>query len=69
MIVSGIGQDKSHTGGLINYIGNGIYNAVHQVDSQMLSSAFEELSKNHSYRYSTSHLLLARVASVPVVEC
>jgi UDP:flavonoid glycosyltransferase YjiC (YdhE family) len=50
MIVSGVGQDKSHTGALINYIGNGIYNAVHQTDSKMLRSAFEEILKNQSYR-------------------
>ncbi|XPS98656.1 hypothetical protein M3J09_007853 [Ascochyta lentis] len=50
MIVSGVGQDKSHTGALINYIGNGIYNAVHQTDPNMLSVAFEEMLKNESYR-------------------
>jgi UDP:flavonoid glycosyltransferase YjiC (YdhE family) len=60
MIVSGVGQDKSHTGALINYIGNGIYNAVHQTDAKMLSGAFEEILKNQSYRYSASYLVLAR---------
>jgi UDP:flavonoid glycosyltransferase YjiC (YdhE family) len=51
MIVSGIGQDKAHTGGIVNYIGNGIYNAVHQTNSKMLSDAFEEILKNGTYRY------------------
>lgn len=50
MIVSGVGQDKSHTGGTVNYVGNGIYNAVHQTDAKMLSTAFEEILKNQSYR-------------------
>ena len=50
MIVSGVGQDKSHTGALINYIGNGIYNAVHQATPEMLSSAFEIILNNQSYR-------------------
>jgi UDP:flavonoid glycosyltransferase YjiC (YdhE family) len=53
MIVSGVGQDKSHTGGIINYIGNGIYNAVHQTDAYTISVAFEEIQKNSSYRYSS----------------
>ncbi|KAJ4346241.1 hypothetical protein N0V95_005557 [Ascochyta clinopodiicola] len=50
MIVSGVGQDKSHTGGLISYIGNGIYNAVHQTNPEMISAAFEEILKNQTYR-------------------
>lgn len=50
MIVSGVGQDKSHTGGIINYVGNGIYHAVHQTDATMLSEAFDEISRNQSYR-------------------
>lgn len=61
MIVSGVGQDKSHTGALVNYIGNGIYHAVHQTDSEMLSSAFDEILKNQSYRYALSRLMLAYV--------
>jgi UDP:flavonoid glycosyltransferase YjiC (YdhE family) len=52
MIVSGLGQDKSHTGALINYIGNGIYNPVHQTDAEMIRNAFEEIWKNQSYRYA-----------------
>ena len=59
MIVSGVGQDKSHTGALINYIGNGIYNAVHQTDPEMLSAAFEEILKKQSYRYGVPYLMLA----------
>lgn len=54
MIVSGVGQDKTHTGGIINYIGNGIYNAVPKVDSKMIGDAFEEILKNGSYRYVES---------------
>ncbi|KZM26207.1 transferase [Ascochyta rabiei] len=50
MIVSGVGQDKSHTGALINYIGNGIYHAVHQTNSEILSVAFAEILKNQTYR-------------------
>lgn len=61
MIVSGVGQDKSHTGALINYIGNGIYNAVHQTDPEMLSNAFEEVLRNQSYRYVYSASVLAVV--------
>lgn len=52
MIVSGVGQDKSHTGALINYVGVGIYNAVHQTNAEMLRDAFEELLKNQTYRYA-----------------
>ena len=60
LIVSGVGQDKSHTGALINYIGNGIYNAVHEASPEMLSGAFEEILRNQSYRYVFSpHQMLA----------
>lgn len=51
MVVSGLGQDKSHTGALINYIGNGVYNPVNQIDPELLSSSFEEVLRNDSYRY------------------
>jgi hypothetical protein len=54
MIVSGVGQDKAHTGGIINYIGNGIYNAVHQVDEKMIGDAFEKMMQNGSFRYVES---------------
>jgi UDP:flavonoid glycosyltransferase YjiC (YdhE family) len=50
MIISGIGQDKLHTGTLINYTGVGIYHAVPQVTVQMLTDAFEELTSNKTYR-------------------
>ncbi|KAF2623679.1 glycosyltransferase family 1 protein [Macroventuria anomochaeta] len=50
LIVTGVAQDKSHTGALINYIGNGIYNAVHETSPEMLSGAFEEILRNQSYR-------------------
>lgn len=58
MVVSGVGQDKSHTGALINYIGNGIYNAVHQMDEKMIDTAFEEVLMNSSYRYVENDLLV-----------
>lgn len=51
MIVSGVGQDKLHTGGIINYVGNGIYNPVHEVTQKMIEGAFEEMLKNDTYRY------------------
>jgi hypothetical protein len=50
MIVSGVGQDKFHTGALINYVGNGIYHPVHQAMPEMVSAAYEEIQKNQSYR-------------------
>jgi hypothetical protein len=52
MIISGIGQDKLHTGALINYTGVGIYHAVPQVTAQMLTDAFDEMIKNKRYRYA-----------------
>lgn len=51
MVVSGVGQDKAHTGGIINYVGTGIYNAVHQTNPKMIGDAFEEILKNKTYRY------------------
>lgn len=56
MIVSGVGQDKLHTGGIINYVGNGIYEAVHQTDKEMLKRAFEEMMRNDSYRAKSEAL-------------
>ncbi|KAF3043717.1 hypothetical protein E8E12_008378 [Didymella heteroderae] len=56
MIVSGVGQDKTHTGGIINYVGNGIYEAVHQTDKEMLSRAFDEMMRNDSYRLKSEAL-------------
>jgi UDP:flavonoid glycosyltransferase YjiC (YdhE family) len=56
MIVSGVGQDKSHTGGIINYVGTGIYNAVHQTDSKMIGEAFEEILRNASYRETSARI-------------
>ncbi|KAL6702908.1 hypothetical protein ACN47E_000809 [Coniothyrium glycines] len=50
MIVSGIGQDKTHTGGIINYVGNGIYNPVFHTNSKMLGDAYEEILRNKTYR-------------------
>lgn len=50
MIVSGVGQDKPHTGSIINYIGNGIYHAVPQERPEMLIDAFEEILRNGTYR-------------------
>lgn len=49
-VVSGVGQDKTHTGGIINYVGNGIYDAVHQTEKGALRKAFEEVMRNGSYR-------------------
>jgi hypothetical protein len=51
MIVSGVGQDKTHTGGIINYVGNGIYTAEHQVDENIVGNAFKEILENQSYKY------------------
>jgi UDP:flavonoid glycosyltransferase YjiC (YdhE family) len=56
MIVSGVGQDKLHTGGIINYVGNGIYEAVHQTDKEMLRRAFEEMMRNGSYKAKSEAL-------------
>lgn len=56
MIVSGVGQDKTHTGGIINYVGNGIYEAVHQTDKEMLGRAFEEMMRNGSYKAKSEEL-------------
>jgi hypothetical protein len=50
MIVSGVGQDKTHTGGIINYVGTGIYNAVHETSPKMIGDAFDEILKNETYR-------------------
>jgi len=56
MIVSGVGQDKTHTGGIINYVGNGIYEAVHRTDKDMLRRAFEEMMRNGSYKVKSRAL-------------
>jgi UDP:flavonoid glycosyltransferase YjiC (YdhE family) len=50
MIISGIGQDKLHTGSLINYTGFGIYHAVSQVTTELLKGAFEEIMENKTYK-------------------
>ena len=55
MLVSGVGQDKSHTGALINYVGNGVYNAVHHTPVEMIHSGFKEILKNPTYRYDLSY--------------
>ncbi|RAR11281.1 UDP-Glycosyltransferase/glycogen phosphorylase [Stemphylium lycopersici] len=49
MIISGVGQDKLHTGVLVNYTGFGIYHAVHQVTPEFLTRAFDEIVKNATY--------------------
>jgi hypothetical protein len=51
MIISGTGQDKLHTGALVNYTGVGIYHAVPQVTARMLTDAFDEMTSNKTYRY------------------
>ncbi|KAL1653137.1 hypothetical protein SLS61_004383 [Didymella pomorum] len=56
LILSGVGQDKTHTGGIVNYVGNGIYEAVHQTDKEMLGKAFEEMMMNGSYRAKSQAL-------------
>ena len=55
MIFSGVGQDKLHTGALIEWSGVGIYHAVPQVTSAMVSDAFEKILSNESYRYVEPH--------------
>ncbi|KAL1792165.1 hypothetical protein ACET3X_009916 [Alternaria dauci] len=50
MIVSGIGQDKLHTGALINYKGFGLYNAVPQVTAELLTETFDKIMSNGTYR-------------------
>lgn len=51
MLLSGVGQDKSQTGGIINYVGCGIYHAVPQVDPEALEKSLDELLRNQTYRY------------------
>jgi UDP:flavonoid glycosyltransferase YjiC (YdhE family) len=51
MILSGVGQDKLHTGMLVNYTGVGIYHAVSEASAEMLIEAFEEITRNKTYRY------------------
>lgn len=51
MIISGVGQDKLHTGVLVNYTGFGIYHAMPQVTPELLTVAFDEIVKNATYRY------------------
>lgn len=50
MLLSGVGQDKNQTGGILNYVGNGIYHPVHQVDPEALGRSLDELLRNQSYR-------------------
>jgi UDP:flavonoid glycosyltransferase YjiC (YdhE family) len=54
LIVSGVGEDKLHTGSILSYIGNGIYNPVHYTSPEMIRNSFDEILKNQSYRYGTS---------------
>ena len=56
MIVSGVGQDKLHTGTLINYKGFGIYHALPQVTPDLLTETFDEIMGNDTYRYVVSSL-------------
>ncbi|KAH5543326.1 hypothetical protein HBI51_029340 [Parastagonospora nodorum] len=56
MIVSGVGQDKSHTGGIINYVGVGIYNAVYKTNPKMIADSFDEILNNASYRETSKRL-------------
>ncbi|KAF1941841.1 UDP-Glycosyltransferase/glycogen phosphorylase [Clathrospora elynae] len=49
MILSGVGQDKLHTGTLVNYTGYGIYHAVSQASPQMLTDSFDEIMGNGTY--------------------
>lgn len=51
MIISGIGQDKLHTGALINYKGFGIYNALPQVTAELLTESFDKMMGNATYQY------------------
>lgn len=67
MIVSGVGQDKTHTGGIINYVGNGIYEAVHQTDEDMLRRAFEEIVGNPKYK-ARSEMLAREYEEYDAVE-
>ncbi|KAI4638204.1 hypothetical protein J4E93_010360 [Alternaria ventricosa] len=50
MVVSGAGQDKSHTGTLINYRGFGIYHALPQVTPELLTETFDKIVGNETYR-------------------
>ena len=51
IIASGVGQDKLHTGGIINYVGNGIYNAVAHASPEILTDALNEILRNGTYKY------------------
>jgi UDP:flavonoid glycosyltransferase YjiC (YdhE family) len=55
LIVSGVGEDKLHTGSILSYIGNGIYNPVHYTNPEMIRDSFDEILKNQSYRYGISN--------------
>jgi hypothetical protein len=59
LIVSGVGEDKLHTGSILSYIGNGIYNPVHYTNSEMIRNSFDEILKNQSYRYGIPDHALA----------
>lgn len=63
MIISGIGQDKLHTGALINYKGFGIYNALPQVTAELLTESFDKMMGNATYQYVL--LLLLPLAPRP----
>jgi UDP:flavonoid glycosyltransferase YjiC (YdhE family) len=56
MLLSGVGQDKSQTGGILNYVGNGIYHPVHQVDPEALDRSLDELLRNETYRAKAKSL-------------
>lgn len=56
MIVSGNGQDKLHTGTLINYRGFGIYHALPQVTPGLLTETFDKIMGNATYKYVVSCL-------------
>ncbi|KAG9186696.1 hypothetical protein G6011_09804 [Alternaria panax] len=49
LIISGVGQDKLHTGALINYKGFGIYNALHQITAELLTETFDKIMGNETY--------------------
>jgi UDP:flavonoid glycosyltransferase YjiC (YdhE family) len=58
MIMSGVGQDKLHTGALINYKGFGIYHALPQVTAELLTDDFDKILGNQTYRYILFSFLL-----------
>ncbi|KAJ8109797.1 hypothetical protein OPT61_g7195 [Boeremia exigua] len=67
IIATGVGEDKAQTGGIINYVGNGIYHAVHQADKEMVSKAFEDVLNNKSYK-AVSEAIAKECARYDAVE-